>query len=184
MNDRPARGDDPESSDAAPVERGAEAHLAAARALVDAGLGRPRGRALLGNRRRQGAAAVVVLAAVGMLAFQGLTSATEYFLTAKQAVLQRASLGSKPFRIEGTVEPGVRQRGQTVRFSIFADGVTVAVVSTGSPPQLFRVGIPVVLDGRWQGGHFASDLIMVKHSASYTAAHPNRLKSQLPTPPG
>jgi hypothetical protein len=37
-----------------------------------------------------------------------------------------------------------------------------------------------VLEGHWQGQTYAADQIMVKHSASYTEAHPDRLKSQLP----
>jgi cytochrome c-type biogenesis protein CcmE len=55
------------------------------------------------------------------------------------------------------------------------------VIDSKEPPQLFRPGIPVVLEGHWAGNVFASDLVMVKHSASYTEAHPNRLQSQLPT---
>ena len=54
------------------------------------------------------------------------------------------------------------------------------MVDTGQPPQLFKPGIPVVLEGHWQGAVYASDQIMVKHTASYTEAHPDRLKSQLP----
>lgn len=173
--------DDPESADAAPSPGPGADRLAEARALLASGaVGRPRARSWLGSRRRQAVAGCVILAAVGFVAFQGLTNAEQYFLTAKQAVAQRARLGTKPFRIEGTVEHDVRQVGRTIRFDIYADGVSVPVDSTGSPPQLFRPGIPVVLDGHWQGSDFASDQIMVKHSASYKAAHPGRMKSQLP----
>ena len=41
----------------------------------------------------------------------------------------------------------------------------------------------MVLEGHWPGRVFASDLIMVKHTASYVEAHPDRLKSQLPATP-
>jgi cytochrome c-type biogenesis protein CcmE len=126
-------------------------------------------------------AAVVILGSLGFLVAEGLSNATTYFLYTNQAVAQRASLGTKAFRIEGTVEPGVRRVGQDTDFSIVANDVSVQVVSTNSPPQLFKVGIPVVLEGHWQGDVYASDLIMVKHTASYVEAHPNRLKSQLPS---
>lgn len=174
------REDDPESSDA--TTGGVDAaRLAEARALLaSTGVGRPRGHQWLGNRRRQAVAGCVILAAVGFVAFQGLTNAEQYFLTTRQAVAQRAQLGTKPFRIEGSVEHDVRQSGNDIRFDIYNQGVTVAVVSSGSPPQLFQPGIPVVLVGHWQGNVFASDLIMVKHGRRYTAAHPGRLKSQLP----
>ena len=46
----------------------------------------------------------------------------------------------------------------------------------GDPPELFQPGIPVVLEGRWSGDHFASDRIMVKHSEQYKAGNPDRVK--------
>ena len=131
-------------------------------------------------------AGVVVAGALGFLLYQGLNNATVYFKTADQAVADRAALGSRQFRIEGTVEPGVRQVGDKTLFAIVANGVSVNVVDSKQPPQLFRAGIPVVLVGHWQGPAYAADQIMVKHSASYVEAHPSRLKSQLPpsTVPG
>jgi cytochrome c-type biogenesis protein CcmE len=128
----------------------------------------------------------VILAAMGFLLYQGLNNATEYFKTADQAVAEKAQLGTKPFRLEGTVEPDVHQTAGTTRFSVTANGVVVDVVDTTAPPQLFKPGIPVVLEGHWSGNVFATNLIMVKHSASYAEAHPDRLKSQLPetTAPG
>ncbi|MDQ2726755.1 MAG: cytochrome c maturation protein CcmE [Actinomycetota bacterium] len=132
----------------------------------------------LGTRRRQIVAGVVILAALAFLAAQGLSNATVYFRTADQAVASRASLGTKVFRMEGTVTGAVTRLGQTVRFDLTANGVTVPIVDTKSPPELFKPGIPVVLVGHWQGAVYASDQIMVKHTASYTEAHPNRLKPQ------
>ena len=141
-------------------------------------------RRVLASRRRQLVAAVVVLSALGFVAFQGLSNATEYFLTADQAVAQRASLGVKPFRIEGTVTPGVTHTPLGTEFDIYAGGATVHVVDPAQPPALFKVGIPVVLDGHWQGASFAANQIMVKHSAYYVEAHPGRLKPQLPVGSG
>ena len=174
----PWRDDDPESLDAGtrdPVEE--------ARALL-ANVGNPRRRQWLGSRRRQAFAGVIILGAIGFLAFQGLTNATEYFQTTHQAVANRASLGTKPFRIEGTVEKDVRQKGADILFTIYGPGQAVKVVSTGSPPELFKPGIPVVLEGHWGPGDvYMSNQIMVKHTASYTEAHPDRLKPQTPARP-
>ncbi len=141
-----------------------------------------RRRRLLGSRRRQIVAVAVIAGAVAFLLIQGIGNATEYFKTADQAVADRASLGTKQFRIEGTVDPGVKRVGNDTSFSITANGVTVPVIDSKEPPQLFKPGIPVVLEGHWAatGPLFHSDLVMVKHSASYVAAHPDRLKSQLP----
>ncbi len=140
----------------------------------------PARRAVFGTWRRKLVAGVVIAGAVGFLLAEGLSNATVYFKTADQAVADRASLGTRPFRIEGTVLDDVRHAGSTTWFSIYANGVTVRVVDTDQPPQLFKPGIPVVLEGHWQGSVYESDLIMVKHTANYVEAHPNRLTPQAP----
>ncbi|HET6811782.1 MAG TPA: cytochrome c maturation protein CcmE [Acidimicrobiales bacterium] len=128
------------------------------------------------SRRRAWAMVLVVVAALGFLLAKGLAGATTYFYTADQAVHMRPQLGDNRFRIEGTVVPGtVRRVGDHVDFSIANNGVQVAVDNTGYPPQLFQPGIPVVLEGQFQGATFVSDLIMVKHTSTYTAAHPQRV---------
>jgi cytochrome c-type biogenesis protein CcmE len=127
---------------------------------------------------------VIIVAAIGFLVFKGLTSAIVFFKTANEAVAQRATLGDSTFQLEGMVLPGtvrtVRNRtGTTVAFVVESSGVKVAVTNTGSPPQLFQPGIPVIVVGHFVGAtdRFASDQILVKHSNSYIAAHPNRVKA-------
>lgn len=125
-------------------------------------------------------AAAVVLSSFGFLAYQGLSNASEYFYTADQAVARQASLGTQPFRIEGTVEPGLTHTSSGTTFDIVANDVSVHVVDSSQPPELFKVGIPVVLEGHWQGRTYAADQIMVKHTSNYVESHPDRLRSQLP----
>ncbi|MDQ6616323.1 MAG: cytochrome c maturation protein CcmE [Actinomycetota bacterium] len=145
-----------------------------------------RPRARLGSRRRQVMAFGIIAAALAVLLFRGLGNATVYFKTADEAVAQRAQLGSHRFRIEGTVQPGVHQLGPNVAFAIANNGVSVDVTHHSGAPQLFKPGIPVVLEGHFASdGHFDSDLIMVKHTASYDAQHPERattVPSPSPTP--
>jgi cytochrome c-type biogenesis protein CcmE len=145
---------------------------------VPPGYSSPRRRRSLGTRRQRFAAAVVVLGALGFLLAQGLTNAMSYYLTANQAVAQRAQLGGRDFRIQGTVMPGLRQVGGDLRFSIKAGHVSVPVVSSGSPSQLFRVGVPVVLAGHWQGEVFDSYQVMVQHGSSYVEARPAKEKGR------
>jgi cytochrome c-type biogenesis protein CcmE len=130
----------------------------------------PRRRRSLASRRQKLVAGIVILGALGFLLARGLANALNYYLTANQAVAQRAQLGTSDFRIQGKVLPGVHEVGTTLHFMITAKNVDVDVVSTGSPPQLFRVGMPVVLDGHWQGDVFSSFQIMVQHSSSYVEA--------------
>ena len=135
---------------------------------------------MIDTRRRLWLAGVVVVAALGFLVFQGLGNATLYFRTADEAVAQREQLGDRRFRIEGDVVDGsVRQTGNDVSFTLTKNAVEVPVQHKGDPPELFRPGIPVVLEGRFQGGHFSSDRILVKHSETYVAENPERVTTTL-----
>ena len=131
---------------------------------------------MIDTRRRLWLAGIVVLAALGVLVFQGLGNATLYFRTADEAVAQRNELGDRRFRIEGDVVDGsVRQDGDDVSFILTSKSVEVPVLHKGDPPELFRPGIPVVLEGRFQGDHFSSDRILVRHSETYVAENPERV---------
>ncbi len=133
------------------------------------------------TRSRLWIAGIVVLGALGYLVFQGLGNATLYFRTADEAVAQRQQLGERRFRIEGDVVDGsVRQVGDDVSFVLAKNNVEVPVRHKGDPPELFRPGIPVVLEGRFDGDHFSSDRIMVKHSETYVAKNPERVTTTAP----
>jgi len=119
----------------------------------------------------------VIVLAFGFLLWKGLGTSTVYFKTADQAVASKASLGDKRFRIEGTVQLGsVVKQANYVDFVIKGDKDTVAVQHRGDEPELFKEGIPVVLEGKFVGDTFHSDRILVKHSETYTQANPDRVK--------
>lgn len=126
--------------------------------------------------RRLWIGTAVILAALGVIVFQGLGNATVFFKTADEAVRDKAELGDRRFRIEGVVVDEPTNQGDDVKFQIESDAVRVDVVHAGDPPELFKKGIPVVLEGRWSGDHFASDRIMVKHTESYRIDNPDRVK--------
>jgi len=130
--------------------------------------------------------AVLALAAIGFLVSKGLGSATVYFKTADEAVAERQALGTKRFRIQGSVQPGtIRQDNGRLLFSILGErGALVPVVHTGGQPTgLFKELIPVVLEGRWaaEGPDYASDKIIVKHSETYRADNPGRTDDYQPS---
>jgi len=130
-----------------------------------------------GSRRRLWLAGAVVVAALGVLVVQGLGNATLYFRTADEAVAQRESLGDRRFRIQGDVVAGtISQAAGDVTFTLAKNGVEVPVRHRGDPPELFRPGIPVVLEGHFEGRVFDSDRILVKHSETYEAENPERVR--------
>lgn len=112
---------------------------------------------------------VVVLIAAGFLVLRGLSDATLYFRNADEAVAQRPDLGTRRFRLQGTVTGETRRTDAGVSFDVAYNGVSVAVRHQGDPPELFRPGTPVVLEGAWDetGAFFASDRMLIKHDAEY-----------------
>ena len=141
---------------------------------------RPRSR----NALRLWVAGAIIVTALGFLVFRGLDNATLYFRTADEAVARRDELGTRRFRIEGTVVQGsVREQGDALDFRIESKGTIVDVVHHGNQPGLFKPGIPVVLEGRFADGSqtFKSDRILVKHSETYVAKNPERVTT-VPAP--
>jgi cytochrome c-type biogenesis protein CcmE len=133
------------------------------------------------RRRRARLLAVFALlaAAIVYLLVEGLGSSLDYFDTVGQALAHRSAIGASTIRLEGVVVPGsIRHTATGADFEVSGEGHTVVVHNTGSPPQLFQTDIPVVVVGHFSGRSdlFVSDQIMVKHSATYVAAHPTRVK--------
>ena len=140
-------------------------------------------RAVPARKRKRGWAAkvavVAVLVAAGFVVSKALTSASLFFYNADEAVAKQATLGTSTFRIQGTVEDDVRHTSDGADFTITYDGVEVPVDHVGDPPQLFKPGEPVVLQGHWDPNGqrlFLSNLMLVKHDATYTAKNSARLK--------
>jgi cytochrome c-type biogenesis protein CcmE len=117
-----------------------------------------------------------VVAAVGFVLVRGLGDATLFFYNVDEAVGQRATLEDRRFRLQGNVVDGsVSRTAAGADFTVTYNGVEATVRHQGDLPQLFQPGIPVVLEGAWDGERFASDRMLVKHSEVYTAEHPDRV---------
>lgn len=132
------------------------------------------------HRARLALVFVVLGAAVVFLLAEGLGSSLDYFDTVHQALAKKATLGTTTIRLEGIVVAGTIERTRVgADFTVSGGGERVAVENRGSPPELFQPGIPVVVVGHFASASsdvFVSDQIMVKHSATYIAQHPSRVR--------
>lgn len=122
----------------------------------------------------------LLCAAIAVLLYKGLVSSLNYYETVDYALAHRGQLGTSSFRLEGVVVRGsIRASATGATFSISgADCREVQVVNVSSPPGLFQPGIPVVVVGQFSSATsatFDSNQILVKHSATYIAAHPGRV---------
>jgi cytochrome c-type biogenesis protein CcmE len=124
----------------------------------------------------------LLAAAFVFLLVEGLGSSLDYFDTVDQAFAHRGSLGTTTFRLEGTVVAGsIRSTASGANFRIAEGANTVSVANSGSPPQLFQSNIPVVVVGHFTSvtsDDFASNSILVKHSATYIAKYPSRVTAK------
>jgi cytochrome c-type biogenesis protein CcmE len=126
--------------------------------------------------------AVFVLLAVALvfLLVEGLGSSLNYFDTVDQALANKHSLGTQTFRLEGTVVPGtIHPTAAGSNFTICQGPHVIHVANTGSPPQLFGSRVPVVVVGHFASdtsAAFVSNSILIKHSSTYIAQYPNRVK--------
>jgi cytochrome c-type biogenesis protein CcmE len=133
-----------------------------------------------GRWRTVGVLAVLAIAVLALLS-QGLLHSLNYFETIDQAMSSRAKLGTETFRLEGVVKPHTIDRtSRGASFWMTGGDKKVFVDAHGSPPQLFQSDIPVVVDGHFTSetsDTFIATQIIVKHTASYIAAHPKRVKA-------
>jgi cytochrome c-type biogenesis protein CcmE len=104
--------------------------------------------------------------------YGGIGDNLVYFLTPSELMARGADANEKPVRLGGQVVPGsVTWDAQALdlRFQMSDGQAAVPVHSKGAPPQMFRDGMGVVVEGKLVGGVFQSHSLMVKHSNEYRA---------------
>jgi cytochrome c-type biogenesis protein CcmE len=117
-------------------------------------------------------AVVIILAAFGFLLYGGIDKNVVFFLTPQELLARGTSAYDVPVRLGGLVAPGsVKWDADKLdlRFVVMdSGGQSVNVHSTGAPPQMFRDGMGVVVEGRYhKSGIFESTNLMIKHSNEY-----------------
>ena len=144
-----------------------------------------RGPAAVGSSRsiRNIAVVTVLVAVLGFVLYQALTSARVFFYNVDEAVEQRSELEDRTFRMQGTVvsDEGLDETGALL-FTIAFGDETAEVRHTGDEPSgLFEIAQKVVVEGRWEDDVFHSHQILVKHSEEYVEDNPERLEYDVDT---
>ena len=116
-------------------------------------------------------------AAVVFLLVGGLSRNIVYFRTVSEAVQahEKSPDDTGRLRIAGAVltRSDTPPEDGAVAFTLTEGGKTVSVVHRGDPGELFKIGAPVVCEGRFVNGAdggsllFESDRLMIKHGADY-----------------
>ena len=110
-----------------------------------------------------------VIALVIGMTVMGLNSNLTYYLYPTEAHDQRVDFpDGERFRLAGLVVDGsISEEPRGTVFEVTDGGGVVEVVLTGAPPPLFGDGVPVLLEGAWQGSEFLADHAIIKHSENY-----------------
>jgi cytochrome c-type biogenesis protein CcmE len=117
-------------------------------------------------------AVVIILGAFGFLLYGGIDKNVVFFLTPNELLARGTAAYDVPVRLGGLVQPGsVKWDAEKLdlRFVVMdSGGQSVNVHSAGAPPQMFRDGMGVVVEGRYhKTGVFESTNLMIKHSNEY-----------------
>lgn len=120
-----------------------------------------------------GVALAVAGLGLGVIAFGDIGENLVYYWDPTQLVEAGDKGVGATVRLGGLVKPGTldwkQDQGQ-IHFQVTDGKQTVRVHATGAPPQMFREGIGVVVEGTMtRAGVFEADRLMVKHSNEYRA---------------
>ena len=123
------------------------------------------------------AGALVIVAALGFLVYQGLSNNLVYYITPSELHSKGSSAYGQSFRLGGQVRPGSvhwNPTTQALHFVLQDPNGAVAVASHGTPPELFRAGAGVVVEGTYQKAFFLATNLMIKHGSDYKAPRPGQ----------
>lgn len=131
------------------------------------------------NSRRLFAVGALAIAgaALGVIAFSDMGEDMIYYWSPTELV-QATNAQNATVRLGGMVVPGSMdwdRESAHVSFQVTDGQNTVNVDVDGNPPQMFREGIGVVVEGKLgSDGTFESDRVMVKHGNEYEAGEDHK----------
>lgn len=127
----------------------------------------------LRNRRIAGAVALVVAGCLlAFASFGNLGQNLVYYWSPSELTAKGLEAQGQTVRLGGLVKPGsfdLAKCDPGCDFIVTDGAFDVKVHSEGQPPQMFRQGIGVVLEGELKGDTFQAERVMVKHSNEYRA---------------
>jgi cytochrome c-type biogenesis protein CcmE len=118
----------------------------------------------------------IIAATFGYLVYGGLDKNVVFFLTPQELLAKGTRGVDVPVRLGGQVKPGSVKWDDAaldLRFTVTDGTGEIVVRSKGAPPQMFRDGMGVVVEGRYRpDGVFNATNLIVKHSNEYRPPKP------------
>ena len=118
-----------------------------------------------------GSAMVVILLALGYLAYTGVEESKSYYVTIKELHGMGDGAYSKRLRVAGNVQPGsIRRSGTNMNFVLVENDQLLNVVYTGTepPPDTFKDNAQALAEGTFgRDGVFQAKQIQAKCASKY-----------------
>jgi cytochrome c-type biogenesis protein CcmE len=145
---------------------------------------------LSGNASRYlkfGGATVVILLALGYLAYTGVQESKSYYVTIKELRAMDNTVYSKRLRVAGNVQPGsIKRRGTQVEFSLIENDQILPVVYSGTeaPPDTFKDNSQALADGSFgHDGVFHAKQLQAKCASKYAPQQQGAPGQAMPSEP-
>lgn len=123
-----------------------------------------------------GGATVVVLLALGYLAYTGVQESKSYYVTIKELRTMGDSAYTKRLRVAGNVQPGsIKRTGLQVQFVLVENDQLLNVVYSGTeaPPDTFKDNSQALADGSYgRDGVFHAKQLQAKCASKYAPQQP------------
>ena len=143
---------------------------------------------------RFGAVIIVIVVALGYLAYTGVEDSKSYYVTIKELNGMGPDAYSKRLRVAGNVAPGsIKRQGTHLEFQLVEEGRMIPVVYSGTeaPPDTFKDNAQALAEGKYgKDGVFRATNIQAKCASKYApkqngqpgampAGDPSQQKAQL-----
>ena len=120
---------------------------------------------------RFGAVIVMIIVALGYLAYTGVQDSKSYYVTIKELNGMGNGAYSKRLRVAGNVQPGsIKRQGTHLEFLLVEQDRTLPVVYSGSeaPPDTFKDNAQALAEGKYgRDGVFHATNIQAKCASKY-----------------
>ncbi|MFI5117083.1 MAG: cytochrome c maturation protein CcmE [Terriglobales bacterium] len=127
---------------------------------------------------RFGAVIVIIIVALGYLAYTGVQDSKSYYVTIKELNGMGNGAYSKRLRVAGNVQPGsIKRQGTHLEFLLVEQDRTLPVVYNGSeaPPDTFKDNAQALAEGKFgRDGVFRATNIQAKCASKYAPQQPGQ----------
>lgn len=127
---------------------------------------------------RFGAVIVVILVALGYLAYSGVQDSKSYYVTIKELDGMGSGAYSKRLRVAGNVAPGsIKRQGTHLQFQLAEEGRMLPVEYSGTeaPPDTFKDNAQALAEGKiGRDGVFHATNIQAKCASKYAPKQPGQ----------